>query len=95
MYRSAFWTILGLLAVAALLPFVSANGVEAVAEIYQDGWRTDGGNFILGDIVECRGLNSVGDNLTYTWDVDNRTDADINGNHTDDNDVAGPNMTWV
>jgi len=95
MNRPAFWTMLGLLAVTALLPLASANGIEAVAEVYQDGWRTDGGHFIIGDIVELSGANSVGTNLTYMWDVDNGTDVDLNDNHTDDMDAPGPNITWV
>jgi len=86
---------------AAILTFValahnaSGNGIEAVAEVYDDGWRTDGGEFILGDTVEFSGANSVGTNLSYMWDVDNRTDVDLNDNYTDDMDATGPNFTWV
>jgi len=96
MNPSAFWTaLLGLLAVVALTSQASSNGIEAVAEVYDDGWRTDGGDFILGDTVEFSGANSVGTNLSYMWDVDNRTDVDLNDNYTDDMDATGPNFTWV
>ncbi len=87
--------LLALLGLSLLIPLSSANGMEAVAEIQQDGWNTIGGHFILGDVVECTGTSSVGDNLTYSWDVDNRTDTDINGNYTDDADATGENLTWV
>ncbi|HID74221.1 MAG TPA: hypothetical protein EYP43_04130 [Thermoplasmata archaeon] len=87
------WLLLALLMVC-LAP-VATGGPIAVAEVWAGEWTGDGAGVLQGIPMQFSAERSYGDDLTFTWDMDNWTDSDDNGDPTDDVDVTGANVTWT